>query len=323
MAPTRPPAGANRRGGRPGLQNDWGDARWIAPDAADQRSWSDFTLDADFTLKSGAAGFLFRAADSSNFYMWQVNAASTAGKVMLRPHANVGGRFSNIAEIDLAPLITPANATQRHHIRIRAEGSTITTWIDGTQVDSRTDTAITGKGTIGFRRSVTNGVAEIADYDNLVVSGLDGTVLFSDDFSIAPDPAFPQVPVVNGQLEPNDGVTLLSREAEAPVLRHDFTLDKPVASARAYVYGLGLAELRLNGGKAGDRALAPTNSQYAQRSLYDTYDVTGQLKRGREHGRPLARQRLQRALQPVRVPLHRAQEGDHAAADHVRRRVPA
>ena len=213
--------------------------------------------------------------------MWQVNAVSTAGKVLLRPHANVGGRFSNIAEIDLAPLITPANATQQHHIRIRADG----------QHDHDVDRRDPGrhpdrhrhpsKGTIGFRRSVTNGVAEIADYDNLVVRGLDGTVLFSDDFSIAPDPAFPQAPVVNGQLEPNDGVTLLSREAEAPVLRHDFALEKPIASARAYVYGLGLAELHLNGQKAGDRALAPTNSQYAQRSLYDTYDVTSQLRRAR------------------------------------------
>ena len=115
-----------------------------------------------------------------------------------------------------------------------------------------------GKGTIGFRHSSTNGVPERAAYDNLVVRGLDGTVLFSDDVSATPDPAFPQVPVVNGQLEPGDGVTLLSREASAPVLRHEFTLDKPVASARAYVYGLGFAELRLNGAKVGDRALTPT-----------------------------------------------------------------
>ncbi len=260
--------------------SDWGGAQWIAPDAADSRSWSDFTLDADFTLKSGAASFLFRAADGSNFYMWQINTATAPGKVMLRPHSNVGGRFANIAEIDLAPVVTPANQSQPHHIRIKAEGSTLTTWVDGTQVDTRTDTAIRGKGTIGFRHSSTNGVPERAAYDNLVVRGLDGTVLFSDDVSTTPDPAFPQVPVVNGQLEPGDGVTLLSREASAPVLRHEFTLDKPVASARAYVYGLGFAELRLNGAKVGDRALTPTAGQYATRSFYNSYDVTEQLHAG-------------------------------------------
>ena len=259
---------------------DWGGAQWITPDAADRMAWSDFTLDADFTLKSGAASFLFRAADSSNFYMWQVNAASTPGKVLLRPHTAIRGSYANIAEVDLAPLITPANVNQPHHIRIEADGSTITTWIDGTQVDSRTNTAIPGKGTIGFRSSSTNGVTERADYDNVVVRSLDGATLFSDDVSTSPDPSFPQTPVVGGQLEPGDGVTLLSREASAPVLRDDFTLDKPVASARAYVYGLGFAELHLNGGKVGDRALTPTVSQYAQRSLYNTYDVTAQLRQG-------------------------------------------
>ena len=161
---------------------------------------------------------------------------------------------------------------------------------------------------------------ERAAYDNLVVRGLDGTVLFSDDVSATPDPAFPQVPVVNGQLEPGDGVTLLSREASAPVLRHEFTLDKPVASARAYVYGLGFAELRLNGAKVGDRALTPTAGQYATRSFYNTYDVTEQLHAGAnavglwlgtgygEHYNQYAFRYLGR------------QEGDHAAAGHVRRR---
>ena len=173
---------------------DWGSALWVAPDAADARSWADFTLDADFTLQAGAASFLFRAADGSNFYMWQINTATSPGKVMLRPHTNVGGRFANIAEIDLAPVVTPANANQPHHIRIKAEGTTITTWVDGTQVDTRTDSALKAKGTIGFRQSSTNGVAERAAYDNLVVRGLDGTVLFSDDVSTAPDPAFPRHP---------------------------------------------------------------------------------------------------------------------------------
>jgi alpha-L-rhamnosidase len=259
---------------------DWGGAQWITPDAGDRRSWTDFTLDADFTLKSGAATVLFRAANASTFYMWQINAVLQQGKVLLRPHTAVNGSYANIAEVDLAPVLTPANASQPHHLRIQVAGSTITTWIDGTQVDTRTDTTIAGKGTIGFRNSSTNGIAERAAWDNLVVRAPDGTVLFSDDVASTPDPAFPQTPVVDGQLEPGDGVTLLATTADAPVLRHDFTLDKPVAGARAYVYGLGLAELHLNGAKVGDRALTPTASQYGQRSLYNVYDVTDALRQG-------------------------------------------
>ena len=75
-------------------------------------------------------------------------------------------------------------------------------------------------------------------------------------------------------------MTLLSREASAPVLRHDFSLDKPVKSARAYVYGLGLAELHLNGTKVGDRALTPTAGQFQTHSFYNTYDVTSALRAG-------------------------------------------
>ncbi|WP_432834851.1 family 78 glycoside hydrolase catalytic domain [Dactylosporangium sp. CA-092794] len=67
----------------------------------------------------------------------------------------------------------------------------------------------------------------------------------------------------------------------APMLRSTFTLPaKTVASARAYVDGLGFAELRLNGGKVGDQVLAPANTPYAQRSLYTTYDVTTAVQPG-------------------------------------------
>lgn len=259
---------------------DWGGAQWIAPDLAGRRSWRDFTLDADFTIRSGAAGLLLRAADAANFYLWQINTVSTPGKVMLRPHTSIGGRFATLGEVDLAPVLTPSNADRPHHLRVEAAGSTFRTWIDDVLVDTRTDTALPGAGTIGFRASVTAGVAERADYDNIVVRDLDGRELFADDGSADPDPAFPQTPVVDGQLRPGDGVALLSSQGGAPVLRHTFTLNRRVARARAYTYGLGLAELHLNGQKVGDRVLTPTAGQYAQRHLYNTYDVTAALRRG-------------------------------------------
>lgn len=68
--------------------------------------------------------------------------------------------------------------------------------------------------------------------------------------------------------------------ADAPLLRQTFTLAKPVAKARAYVFGLGFYELHLNGGKVGDQVLAPASTPYGQRDLYATYDVTGDLQQG-------------------------------------------
>ena len=69
-------------------------------------------------------------------------------------------------------------------------------------------------------------------------------------------------------------------QPEAPLLRKDFTLGKKVASARAYVYGLGFYELRLSGGKVGDRVMAPAATPFEDRNLYQTYDVTAQVHAG-------------------------------------------
>ncbi|MDN5852348.1 MAG: family 78 glycoside hydrolase catalytic domain, partial [Actinomycetia bacterium] len=258
----------------------WQGAAFIGPDTSGVLTWRDFTYDADFTIEQGAASFLFRVQDSANFYMWQINAVVEPGSVMLRPHAKVDGRFSNLDEIDLSPVITPENVHEQHHIQISARGSTIVTRVDGVEVDRRDDDALDEPGTIGFRASSTAGQAERASYDNLRVAGPDGATVFSDDFSTQPDPYFPDTPVVDGQLAPRSGLTIAAREPAAPLLRSDFEVTKHVASARAYVYGLGLYEMHLNGAKVGDRVLTPTNGQYDTHALYDTYDVTGALRSG-------------------------------------------
>ncbi|MBI4323675.1 MAG: family 78 glycoside hydrolase catalytic domain [Chloroflexi bacterium] len=67
----------------------------------------------------------------------------------------------------------------------------------------------------------------------------------------------------------------------APLLRKEFTVEKPVARARAYVSGLGYYELRLNGRRVGDHALDPGWTTYSKRVLYSTYDVTPYMKEGR------------------------------------------
>ncbi|MDR1339285.1 MAG: glycoside hydrolase family 78 protein [Prevotellaceae bacterium] len=50
--------------------------------------------------------------------------------------------------------------------------------------------------------------------------------------------------------------------------------------ALLYVNSLGYHELYVNGVRAGDKVLEPAVSQYDKRSLYITYDITPQLKKG-------------------------------------------
>lgn len=262
------------------LDGDWGGADWISPDVAGALTWADFTVGVDFTIRSAAEGLLLRAKDADNFYMWQVSTAVNSNAVMLRPHVRVRGQFRNLGEVDLAPVLTPANIGGQHRLEVRVEGDTFTTFIDGTQVDQRQDSTLSGAGTLGLRHDRTNGQDERATFDNLVVKSLDGAELFSEDFSTAPAATFPTVPIVDGQLAPGGGLTLMSRTPEAPLLRHDFDLTRPVAKARAYVYGLGLYELSLNGSTADDRRLTNTSGQYENNLFYDTYDVTEAVREG-------------------------------------------
>jgi alpha-L-rhamnosidase len=65
-----------------------------------------------------------------------------------------------------------------------------------------------------------------------------------------------------------------------PLVRRVFRLKQAVRSARAYVTSHGLYELHLNGHRVGDDVLTPGWTSYATRLQYQTYDVTGLLRRG-------------------------------------------
>jgi alpha-L-rhamnosidase len=69
-------------------------------------------------------------------------------------------------------------------------------------------------------------------------------------------------------------------DPHAVYLRRVIRLSKRPARATAYISGLGYCELYLNGKRVGDHVLDPGFTDYDQRVLYVTYDVTGQLLRG-------------------------------------------
>ena len=71
-----------------------------------------------------------------------------------------------------------------------------------------------------------------------------------------------------------------SRPGPVSMLRREFRLAGPVASARAYVTSHGLYELHLNGTRVGEQVFAPGWTSYTKRLQYQTYDVTSLLKPG-------------------------------------------
>ena len=80
-----------------------------------------------------------------------------------------------------------------------------------------------------------------------------------------------------GSDDPNRPHTVLS----ARMLRHEFILDKKVKSANAFISGLGLFELYLNGAKIGDQVLAPGLTEYNKRAFYMTFDVAKYLQQNK------------------------------------------
>lgn len=71
------------------------------------------------------------------------------------------------------------------------------------------------------------------------------------------------------------------RALPARMLRREFDVAEPVLRATAYVSGLGLSELYINGAKIGDDVLAPNLTDYNKRVQYVVYDVTRDIANGK------------------------------------------
>lgn len=66
----------------------------------------------------------------------------------------------------------------------------------------------------------------------------------------------------------------------APWFRKEFTSEKKIESARAYIAVAGLYELMINGRRVGDHRLDPMYTRFDRRNLYVTHDVTDHLQSG-------------------------------------------
>ena len=82
-----------------------------------------------------------------------------------------------------------------------------------------------------------------------------------------------------GAAKPKSNGSLTSRNS--PMLRRVFDISKPVQAAQVSICGLGYYEMSLNGAKVGDHVLDPAWTGYDKNALYVTYDISKELKPGR------------------------------------------
>lgn len=82
------------------------------------------------------------------------------------------------------------------------------------------------------------------------------------------------------KLSKDDSISQYSK-LSARYLRKEINLKKQVKSAKVYIMGMGLYELYINGNKIGDQVLAPVPTDYTKNVKYNVFDVTSQLKEGK------------------------------------------
>lgn len=89
-----------------------------------------------------------------------------------------------------------------------------------------------------------------------------------------PDPAIYQLNTVTPD------VAAFKPNPRSPLLRKTFELPGPVRRARAFICGLGLSVLHLNGIRISDDQLSTPRTEFRKRALFNTYDVTDLLHPG-------------------------------------------
>lgn len=86
------------------------------------------------------------------------------------------------------------------------------------------------------------------------------------------------VPFVHGKMKEND--PRIIKNTAAPLLRKHFAVSKKVTSALLFISGLGHYQASINGIKTGHAFLAPGWTSYDKTVLYNTYDITPDIKTG-------------------------------------------
>ncbi|MBN8841274.1 MAG: alpha-L-rhamnosidase N-terminal domain-containing protein, partial [Sphingomonadales bacterium] len=261
--------------------NDW-QADWIGKAAGGEvDKWANYTADFDFDIDKLAIGVFVRAADTRNAYMWQISTADGTGIPKFRPHKRVNGTYTLLDNKAIPGISSDQLLSGTHRLSVTVDGSTITTKLDGVQIDQRTDASFT-KGFVGFRQDFANDINETADVKAVKVTAKNGDVLLDTDFS--------QGNPFNGGTLTDAGLRVGNRsdalyrssDSNRPLLRKEFTTDagKTIKSARVYAAAHGIYQLQLNGEKVGDQFLAPGWTDYKKRIQYQSYDVTDQVKPG-------------------------------------------
>lgn len=210
----------------------WEGTRWIKVDDGtvdNSTPITDYEVEVKFEIKSLAAGLIFAAKDNNNYYMWQVNTLT--GSPRFRPHSWTNGGAACLEE---KPLGVNVQNNEVHTMRIEVKDArTATTYIDGTEVDTRTgDFAY---GNFGFREDHDNGeVPEQAYFDDFVVTS-GGKVLHDERFEHGDLKIFSGGTVENGRFYVSGPNTYCWQQKITDYVHYDVDVDMTLINDNASI----------------------------------------------------------------------------------------
>ncbi|WP_425247932.1 family 78 glycoside hydrolase catalytic domain [Streptomyces sp. NEAU-NA10] len=319
-------------------EKDWSDARWIGGRDAQDHDWKDLSATVVFRGGADPASglsLLLRAEPVGKTWgeglNWTVRQNGDDMQLVMRtshyagntwvddgtsepdwgvdhydPQSETNPTTAGTRGVPVGTVTLPASTgltkdtwgTRDHTVQVTARGLTVTTTVNGVEVDSRTLTGdqIRRHGSFGFAGGTSATVRSVK------VTGT-GARDFSADLTTGANPFENGIGTLAGLTFPPKNPFIPSKNSvlpianPAPVLRRAFTLPRGrrIAQARLHLSAAGNVTFTVNGdpitvdGKraTGDRTNVPRlltdQSTYDRTVLYDTFDVTALLRAGREN----------------------------------------
>ncbi|WP_340021479.1 family 78 glycoside hydrolase catalytic domain [Paenibacillus sp. FSL K6-1096] len=260
------------------ITNAW-QASWITRPIENHYAWDGYSVSVLIQLERGRAALLFGYQSEERHYTCVLDAGT--GTVSLFTVED--GREQALGTAEAPGLIRPEQADSGSNSEVLFEllqrEETVIVRINGQQTMAVPSAPFAG--TVGFRTEAGSSAVfrELRVFDSI------GRALYVNRF-YDPD----TIHFTAGEIDRSgnglrlaENVTSLCRSpvpVDSPLFRRAFGLSAGIRKAVIRVYALGWVELTVNGHKPDRRVLAPANTPYGRRLLYDTYEVTGLLQSG-------------------------------------------
>lgn len=269
------------------MDDSWEETQWIASkekrNALKSVSLQDIAeISYEVRMEKTHTGLVLGTLDGQygEYYRWEIDASTEQVKLIIS-HLDF--------ETELEPqteVVISEDAKQflqeKHLVDIKIENGSAATYIDGVLITQDVSLQEFEVEEIGLW--VTRSQHK-AWYDNIAVKMSDGTMFCQEDFEQTETMFSPfYVKVEEGMARTDSGFTFSKQANEpAPMFRKEFELieGKEVKAVRLYAAALGIYDIYVNGEDINPYYGAPGQSVYSQEVYYQTYDLTENIRAGK------------------------------------------